>query len=87
MFQAGPQHTSYVRVISGMYRQSAVRGPAHRDGYTGIPAPITCHRLQVSDEDIENYEAEYRGSEQEAEELLELYTSHRGHMDTVSMLS
>lgn len=38
---------------------------------------------KVSDEDIENYEAEYRGSEQEAEELLELYTSHRGHMDTV----
>lgn len=40
----------------------------------------------MSDEDIENYEAEYRGSDQEAAELLELYTQHKGNMDTVSTL-
>lgn len=40
----------------------------------------------MSDEDIENYEAEYKGSDQEAAELLELYTQHKGNMDTVSSL-
>ena len=40
----------------------------------------------MSDEDIEDYEAEYRGSDQEAAELLELYTQHEGNMDTVSTL-
>ena len=40
--------------------------------------------LQVSDEDIEDFEAEYRGSDQEACELLELYAIHKGDMDMVS---
>ena len=40
--------------------------------------------LQVSDEDIEDFEAEYRGSDQEACELLGLYAIHKGDMDMVS---
>lgn len=42
--------------------------------------------LQVSEEDIDSYEAEYRGSEQEAAELLDLYTRFKGDMEVVRPL-
>ena len=41
---------------------------------------------KVTEDDIYEAEAEYRGSEEEKNDLLELYKRFKGNMDTVSAL-
>lgn len=44
------------------------------------PEPARLVRLQISPQDIAEFERSYKGSAEESEELKELYTKHRGNM-------
>ena len=39
--------------------------------------------MQVSEEDIDSFEANYRGSKEEKVDLLQIYTRFKGNMDMV----
>lgn len=43
------------------------------------------HCMQVTEDDIEKYHREYRGSAEETADLLQLYERFRGNMDQVSI--
>ena len=37
----------------------------------------------MTEEDLDSFEADYRGSEEETSELLQMYTRFKGNMDMV----
>ena len=39
--------------------------------------------LQVTEEDLDSFQADYRGSEEEAADLLQMYARFKGNMDMV----
>ena len=45
---------------------------------------LAVHGVQVTEEDLDSFEADYRGSEEESAELVNLYNQFKGNMDLVS---
>lgn len=39
------------------------------------------HQLQVTEADIEEFEANYRGSDSEKKDLIDLYSKYKGNMN------
>lgn len=39
------------------------------------------HQMQVTEADIEEFEANYRGSDTERKDLIDLYSKYKGNMN------